>query len=152
MTKRAKTSCLMPWCLMISGHFKRTRELRLSPRVPTLASHGLFIALGLELQRQQTSESLYSHQSSLSLWTLYDLPLCSGRLAGSAHSGISIFTLKRQNVLFFFYSSVGSLFLRWLLKLLTESWKEEKRRRQGETECRRKAKRSGSLHVLWMAL
>lgn len=93
----------LAWCLMIvTGRtFKQTMELRLRPWVPTLASHGLFIALGSELQRQQTSESLYSHQSSLSLWTLYDLPLCSGRLAGSAHSGISIFTLKRQNVLFF---------------------------------------------------
>lgn len=36
-----------------------------------------------------------------SLWTLYDLPLCSGRLVGCVHSGISIFTLKRQDLLFF---------------------------------------------------
>lgn len=48
----------------------------------------------------QIPESLYSHQSLLSLWTLYDLRLFSGRLVGCVHTWISIFTLKRQDILF----------------------------------------------------
>lgn len=53
---------------------------------------------GLE-ERQQTADSLHSHQSSLALWTPHDLPLCSGGLVGCAQSGISMLTLKRQNPL-----------------------------------------------------
>lgn len=78
--------------------------LKLSPSRPwsspssTWSVHSQW-SLVFEVQ-QQTPESLYSHHSSLSLWTLYDLPLCSGRLVGCVHSGISIFTLKKQSLIF----------------------------------------------------
>lgn len=45
--------------------------------------------------RHQSPSTAISHH-----WTLYDLPLCSGRLVGCVHSGISILTLKRQKLLF----------------------------------------------------
>lgn len=78
----------------------RTGRLWSSPGSPWPVSSQW--GLVFEVQ-QQTPESLYSHQSSRSLWTLSDLPLCSGRLVGRVHSGISIFTLKRQNLLFLFF-------------------------------------------------
>lgn len=68
-----------------------------TPSVPAPA-HVKPARNGLE-ERQQTADSLYSHQSSLALWTPHDLPLCSGGLVGCAQSGISMLTLKRQNQL-----------------------------------------------------
>lgn len=106
-------------------------------------------SLVFEVQ-QQTPESLYSHHSSLSLWTLYDLPLCSGRLVGCVHSGISIFTLKRQNLRFFFseLTSVGRFLFQHRLGIRADL----KGVRSRWEEMNWKSERSGSLHVWWMAL
>lgn len=77
---------------------KRAEDLRSwASSAPALA-HSQPAKLGLE-ERQQTADSLHSHQSSLALWTPHDLPLCSGGLVGCAQSGISMLTLKRQNPL-----------------------------------------------------
>lgn len=93
----AKATSIAPDFFKADVPTKHDQNLRSPSSVPAPA-HSQPAKPGLE-ERQQTADSLHSHQSSLALWTPHDLPLCSGGLVGCVHSGISMLTLKRQNQL-----------------------------------------------------